>query len=154
MQNCVRASNPGEMDYSSHPFNLNNLPRARGSLLDEITDEIDGVNIPWLYMGMLFATFCWHNEDHHLNSCNYMHKGAPKTWSGGTVGNRCLLLPFLKFCLLPRNPSVQVWDPGRIRQKVRSYCEGASTAALQRKARSSAPGVQNDSRASAPQCSL
>ena len=38
--------------------------------------------VPWLYVGMLFASFCWHVEDHYAHSVNYMHWGAPKTWYG------------------------------------------------------------------------
>ena len=34
-----------------------------------------------LYIGMLFAHFCWHYEDNALYSINAMHTGAPKTWS-------------------------------------------------------------------------
>ncbi len=30
--------------------------------------------------GMMFASFCWHVEDHHLFSCSYLHSGAPKIW--------------------------------------------------------------------------
>ena len=46
-------------------------------MLDE---ELEGVSYPWLYFGMLFSTFCWHNEDHFLYSINYMHEGEGKTW--------------------------------------------------------------------------
>ena len=29
---------------------------------------------------MLFASFCWHNEDDYLYSINYLHHGADKLW--------------------------------------------------------------------------
>jgi histone demethylase JARID1 len=65
---------------SSHPWNLNNLPHLSASILRHIASEINGVNVPWLYYGMMFATFCWHNEDNYLFSMNYHHRGAPKQW--------------------------------------------------------------------------
>jgi hypothetical protein len=35
-----------------------------------------GVTTPMLYIGMLFAHFCWHYEDNALYSINVMHSGA------------------------------------------------------------------------------
>lgn len=42
--------------------------------------QVEGLTHPWLYFGALFATFCWHTEDHFLYSMNYLHTGASKTW--------------------------------------------------------------------------
>ncbi|XP_057540084.1 putative lysine-specific demethylase JMJ16 isoform X1 [Amaranthus tricolor] len=69
-------------EYVKSGWNLNNLPRLAGSLLSYENAEISGVQVPWLYVGMCFSSFCWHVEDHHLYSLNYMHFGAPKMWYG------------------------------------------------------------------------
>lgn len=42
--------------------------------------DISGINIPWLYIGMKFSSFCWHYEDLMLYSINYSHWGKPKLW--------------------------------------------------------------------------
>lgn len=66
--------------YSASPWNLNNLPILPQSLLRYIKSDISGMTVPWTYIGMLFSTFCWHNEDHHTYSINYQHFGDTKTW--------------------------------------------------------------------------
>jgi len=68
--------------YEETAWNLNNLPTAKGSVLQYLRTPINGINVPWLYIGMLFATFCWHNEDNYLYSINYNHFGAVKQWYG------------------------------------------------------------------------
>ncbi|ORZ22711.1 JmjC domain, hydroxylase-domain-containing protein [Lobosporangium transversale] len=68
--------------YSTHPANLNNMPVLPQSLFRHIKSDISGMMIPWLYVGMCFSTFCWHNEDHYTYSINYMHWGETKTWYG------------------------------------------------------------------------
>ncbi|KAK9740017.1 hypothetical protein RND81_03G004800 [Saponaria officinalis] len=69
-------------EYVKSGWNLNNLPRLPGSVLAYENADISGVQVPWLYVGMCFSSFCWHVEDHHLYSLNYMHFGAPKMWYG------------------------------------------------------------------------
>jgi hypothetical protein len=80
---CAKAtgSYPEEF-YLQSAWNLNNLPNVEGSLLRHITTPINGVNVPWLYVGMLFSSFCWHTEDNYLNSINYNHYGDAKIWYG------------------------------------------------------------------------
>ncbi|KAK9083466.1 hypothetical protein Scep_029937 [Stephania cephalantha] len=68
--------------YLKSGWNLNNFPRLPGSVLAFESSDISGVVVPWLYVGMCFSSFCWHVEDHHLYSLNYMHWGAPKVWYG------------------------------------------------------------------------
>ncbi|MFQ6650728.1 hypothetical protein Gotur_023548 [Gossypium turneri] len=68
--------------YIKSGWNLNNFPRLSGSVLSYESSDISGVLVPWLYVGMCFSSFCWHVEDHHLYSLNYMHLGAPKIWYG------------------------------------------------------------------------
>jgi len=68
--------------YAKHPWNLNNFPKLSGSLLQYVDEDITGVIVPWMYMGMFFSSFCWHTEDHYFASINFHHWGAPKTWYG------------------------------------------------------------------------
>ncbi|KAL8151644.1 hypothetical protein V2J09_021452 [Rumex salicifolius] len=68
--------------YKKSGWNLNNFPRLPGSLLCFESADISGVEVPWLYVGMCFSSFCWHVEDHHLYSLNYMHFGDQKVWYG------------------------------------------------------------------------
>lgn len=50
------------------------------SALSPMVSVIPGINSPWLYMGMRYATFALHVEDHHLYSLSYLHTGAAKHW--------------------------------------------------------------------------
>ena len=68
--------------YSRSGWNLNNMPILPESLLRYIKTEISGMTVPWIYIGMMFSAFCWHNEDHYTYSVNYQHWGATKTWYG------------------------------------------------------------------------
>lgn len=60
-------------EYCKSPWNLNNLPKLKGSVLQAVHNNITGVMVPWLYIGMLFSSFCWHFEDHCFYSMNYLH---------------------------------------------------------------------------------
>ena len=49
---------------------------------------MSGIDIPWLYVGQKFSTFCWHYEDLMLYSINYSHWGKPKLWYGVPLADR------------------------------------------------------------------
>ena len=68
--------------YKESYWNLNNIPCCADSILRHIKVGINGINVPWMYYGNLFTTFCWHNEDNYMYSINYHHWGAPKQWYG------------------------------------------------------------------------
>uniref|UniRef100_F0W1J5 [histone H3]-trimethyl-L-lysine(4) demethylase n=1 Tax=Albugo laibachii Nc14 TaxID=890382 RepID=F0W1J5_9STRA len=68
--------------YMEDNWNLNNIPKSRDSVLQHLDENIKGVMVPWMYIGMCFSTFCWHVEDHNFYSISYLHCGAPKTWYG------------------------------------------------------------------------
>jgi histone demethylase JARID1 len=61
---------------------LNNIAKSPGSLLRLIDQDICGMTVPWVYVGMCFSAFCWHSEDHNTYSINYLHRGEAKTWYG------------------------------------------------------------------------
>lgn len=72
---------PKQKEYQDHPWNLNNLAQQCNSLMQfPRRQDISGINIPWLYIGMKYSTFCWHYEDLMLNSINYSHWGKGKQW--------------------------------------------------------------------------
>jgi hypothetical protein len=73
--------------YRTCGWNLNNISSWPGSAIRCVTHSIDGINKPWVYHGMLFASFCWHREDIYLASINYLHEGASKQWYG-VPGNK------------------------------------------------------------------
>lgn len=75
---------PAEATYAAHPWNINNMPRCKQSVLRYLLGDglITGVMVPWLYVGSCLSAFCWHVEDHALYSVNYLHMGAPKVWYG------------------------------------------------------------------------
>lgn len=68
--------------YATSTWNLNNVASAPGSLLHYLKTPVNGINVPWLYVGMLFSSFCWHNEDNYFYSINYNHFGSAKQWYG------------------------------------------------------------------------
>ncbi|BEJ14724.1 hypothetical protein CspHIS471_0404910 [Cutaneotrichosporon sp. HIS471] len=111
--------------YSNDQWNLNNMPIVQDSLLRYIKSDISGMTVPWIYVGMLFSAFCWHNEDHYTYSVNYMFWGETKTWYGIPGGSADKFEEAIKREapeLFERQPAllyqlVTMMNPGRLRDQ-------------------------------------
>lgn len=68
--------------YKNTGWNINNMPYLQGSPIRHIHEETAGINVPWLYSGMIFASFAFHLEDQYFYSVNYMFHGEGKQWYG------------------------------------------------------------------------
>jgi len=70
-----------DANYQNHPWNMNRLHLQKNSLLQFCEDKyISGITKSWLYVGMMYSSFCWHYEDLMMYSLNYMHEGEGKIW--------------------------------------------------------------------------
>lgn len=97
---AASTGNGGSSDqYVQSGWNLNNFPRLSGSVLSFEESDISGVLVPWLYVGMCFSSFCWHVEDHHLYSLNYLHFGDAKVWYGVPGSSASMLEKTMKMYL-------------------------------------------------------
>ncbi len=101
--------------YFNLPFNftLLNLCFINDSLFQFTHKEgdevyISGINIPWIYYGMLFSSFCWHVEDMNLYSVNYMIEGKPKIWYSIATEDKEKLDEYIKnkfYAKISKDPS-------------------------------------------------
>ncbi|WOO79188.1 Lysine-specific demethylase 5A [Vanrija pseudolonga] len=111
--------------FAHDPWNLNNMAIVQDSLLRYIKSDISGMTVPWIYVGMLFSTFCWHNEDHYTYSVNYMFWGETKTWYGVPGADAHKLEAAMKGEapeLFEQQPAllyqlVTMMNPGRLKQE-------------------------------------
>jgi [histone H3]-trimethyl-L-lysine4 demethylase len=92
---------------ASSPWNLNIFPTIRGSLLKYLAHDINGISVPWLYCGSLFTSFCYHVEDLHMMSINYMHESdceetGGKIWYSSPPGEGALLFEAALRSSVPR----------------------------------------------------
>ncbi|KAL4527022.1 hypothetical protein Ndes2526A_g01436 [Nannochloris sp. 'desiccata'] len=109
-------STDAEKLYAEHPWNINNMPRSKSSMLRYLLGDglITGVMVPWLYVGSCLSAFCWHVEDHALYSVNYLHMGAPKVWYGVPADATLALEEAMKDAL----PHLFESNPGLLHQLV------------------------------------
>ena len=119
-------SYPEDEEYANASWNLNVLPVLDGSILRYISGDISGMKVPWCYVGMCFATFCWHIEDHWSYSINYLHWGEPKTWYGVSSEQAELLEETMK----QRAPDLFENQPDLLHQVLQNSCKSVRWSAV------------------------
>ncbi|KAK9817663.1 hypothetical protein WJX72_000349 [[Myrmecia] bisecta] len=117
-------------------WNLQVLPQQDKSVLRLLQEDVQGVTSPMLYVGMLFASFCWHVEDHSLYSINYQHFGAAKTWYGVPGSHVAAFEKVVKERIYAR-----AMAQARARGMSEQQAEATAHIALLEKTTSFAPGV-------------
>lgn len=68
---------------ANEPWNFKNFGNAHSiihGLKPDQQEFMDGIQRPYVNIGMLYTWFCMHCEDSDLASVNYLHSGAPKYW--------------------------------------------------------------------------
>ncbi|KRX10970.1 hypothetical protein PPERSA_12094 [Pseudocohnilembus persalinus] len=74
----------GQLKNTEKGWNLTNINGQKNSLFqftkEQKNTSLSGITTPWVYLGMQFATFCFHTEDLWMYALNYMHFGEKKTW--------------------------------------------------------------------------
>lgn len=104
----VNSHGSGFSENAKTPWNLRTLAWHAKSLLRHLPEPISGITVPMIYVGMLFSAFCWHTEDTHLYSINYLHTGHPKVWYGVGSTFAEIFEATMKKCL----PELFKDDPG------------------------------------------
>lgn len=62
-------------------WNLSNFTENQSVIHALPRDQwFEGIQTPYIYLGMFLTSFAWHREDRNLWSINYMHEGEPKLW--------------------------------------------------------------------------
>lgn len=61
-------------------MNFGNTHSIIHGLKPDQQDFMDGIQRPYVNIGMLYTWFCLHCEDSDLASVNYLHSGAAKHW--------------------------------------------------------------------------
>lgn len=69
---------PELSESSIHPWNFNILPKAEGSLFNNVSENISYFTGSNLNVGMVFTTKSWHFSDYFTNTISYHHTGDPQ----------------------------------------------------------------------------
>lgn len=74
------SKDPTAASYAAAAWNINNMPRARDSVLRHMPfdEALPGLTVPRLTVGSCLAVETWRCEQLGLHSISYLHAGAPQ----------------------------------------------------------------------------